>query len=36
MDKYRFLETLVDYTPVTTTRLSARYLERLEESSRLR
>jgi hypothetical protein len=36
MDKYRFLETLVDYTPVTTTRLSRQYLEELEESSRIR
>jgi hypothetical protein len=36
MEKYRFLETLVDHTPVTMTRLSRNYLERLEESSRPR
>ena len=36
MAKYRFLETLVDHTPVTTIRLSRQYLESLEESARAR
>ena len=36
MEKYRFLETLVDHTPVTTIRLSRQYLESLEESARAR
>jgi hypothetical protein len=34
MEKYRFLETLLDHTPVTTYRLSPAFVERLEASDR--
>jgi hypothetical protein len=36
MAKYRFLETLLDHTPVTMYRLSPAFVERLETSDRAR